>query len=122
MSDTTRMQCKCLDSECVSDAFHETDIGVDQTPRGLANVSLFDCRFCGHRWLHFALGHEAWEQSNRWYRGPLSVHHSRLVTSENALALLASLPWYFYGGTDFDTNGQQGCGPILFELEDLLSK
>ena len=117
MSDTAVVRCQCLDPECGLDAFHETDIGVDQTNSRFGNVSLFDCRACGSRWLHYAVGDAAWTQSRRWFRGPISVKHSRLVTPENATQILASLAWYFYGGRDFESEGRQGCGPVLADLD-----
>jgi hypothetical protein len=117
MSDTADLRCKCLDPECRSHSFHDTDIGVDQTNSRFGNVSLFDCRNCGSRWLHYAVGDEAWAQSSRWYRGLISVKQSRSVTPENAREILASLSWYFYGGRDFETDGRQGCGPVSADLE-----
>ena len=117
MRDATRVPCRCLDPECASDAFHETDLGVDHSDRGVAIVSLFDCRFCSHRWLHYAQGKETWTQAKRWYRGPISTYQSKLVTPDNALSLLASLPWYFFGGEDFDSEAMKGSGPIPEETE-----
>ena len=121
MSDMNSLRCKCLDPQCGCDAFHETDIGVHETEIGVGNVSLFDCRFCGHRWLHYVIGDEAWKQSSRWYRGPISMERSKSVTPETATEIFSNLPWYFYGGHDFDTNGTLGDGPIPLELDDLIS-
>ena len=89
MRDATRVPCRCLDPECASDAFHETD----------------------------AQGKETWTQAKRWYRGPISTYQSKLVTPDNALSLLASLPWYFFGGEDFDSEAMKGSGPIPEETE-----
>jgi hypothetical protein len=35
---------------------------------------------------------------------------------EQAPELLASLPWYFYGGSYFRTLGREGSGPIRVDL------
>ena len=117
MCDTTEMQCLCLDPQCGVDAFHETDIGTDSASSRFSNGSFFDCRFCGSRWLYCAVADEMFSRPNRWYRGPISMTQSRTVTSEYAAEILAVLPWYFYCGSDFDTNGQVASGPVSINLE-----
>ena len=116
MCDTTELRCQCLDPQCGVDAFHETDIGADSTAGRFSNVSLYDCRFCGSRWLYCSIADEVFSRPNRWYRGPISVKQSRSVIPEDAAEILAILPWYFYGGADFDTNGLKGSGPVSIHL------
>lgn len=115
MSNSAHQRCECLVPDCDANVFHETDIGVDVTNSGFSNVSLFDCRYCGSRWLHYAIGDGVWSQSARWYRGPISFRQSRLVTAENAAHVLASLSWYFYGGCNLEVNARRGCGPIVID-------
>ncbi len=117
MCDTTELRCRCLTPECHVEAFHETDIGGVSTSNHFRNVSLFDCRFCGSRWLFCSVADEIFSRPNRWYRGPISMTQSRTVTPECAAEVLAILPWYFYGGPDFDTNGQVASGPVSIDLE-----
>ncbi len=117
MCDTTELRCQCLDPQCGVEAFHETDVGADSTAACFSNVSLFDCRFCGSRWLYCSIAEEIFSRPNRWYRGPISLKQSRSVTPEYAAEILAILPWYFYGGPDFDTNGLKGSGPASTHLE-----
>lgn len=112
MSHTVPARCECLAPDCSPYTFHETDIGVDLNGSVMANVSLFDCCHCGSRWLHYSIGDEAWSQSIRWYRGPISFKLSKLVTSQNASQILGSLAWYYYGGRDFDMDVLRGWGPI----------
>jgi hypothetical protein len=113
MSDRPGQCCKCMEPDCDRDAFHETDIGVDRFDSQFGNVTLYDCRYCGHRWLHYALAQEAWsQQPSRWYRGRITQIQSRSVTPETAVEFLSNLPWYFYGGTDFSSDGRSGWGPI----------
>ena len=117
MLDTGRLGCACLDPECSLDAFHETDIGSVLAGWQLFNGSLFDCRHCGSRWLHCAKVEQDGATISRWYRGPLLARQLRNVTAENARAILAGLPWYFYGGVEFETAGRQGSGPALLECD-----
>ena len=121
MLDTGRLGCACLDPECSFDAFHETDIGSVLSGWQSFNVSLFDCRHCGSRWMHCAKVEQDDAPIRRWYRGPLSARQLRTVSAENALAILAGLPWYFYGGTEFETAGDQGLGPALLEFDPVAS-
>jgi hypothetical protein len=115
MCDTTELRCQCLAPQCGVDAFHETDIGADTTAERFSNISLFDCRFCGSRWLYCSVAEDVFSRPNRWYRGPISVTQSRSVIPEDAAEILAGLSWYFYGGIDFDTNGREGSGPVSFD-------
>jgi hypothetical protein len=117
MSDANELRCQCLDPECSVDAFHETDIGSDSTAGSFSNVSLFDCRFCGRRWLYCSINEEVFSRPSRWYRGPISVTRSRSIRPEYAAEILASLSWYFHGGSDVETNGQKSSGPVSLDLE-----
>ena len=117
MCDVTELRCRCLAPECNVDAFHETDIGADSTSSYFSNVSFFDCRFCGSRWLYCSVAEEVFSRPNRWYRGPISLKQSRTITPEYAAEILAILPWYFCGGSDFDTNGRVASGPVSIDME-----
>ena len=117
MCDTTELRCQCLDPQCGVEAFHETDMGVDSTAGRFSNVSLFDCRSCGSRWLYWSVADEVFSRPSRWYRGPISVTQSRSVIAESAAEILASMSWYFYGGADLDSNGMVGAGAISMNAE-----
>ena len=116
MTDTTNQQCRCLDPQDRFDSVDQTDIGVDETKGRFGNVDLCRCEDCGQLWLHYFVEYEAFSRSGRWYRGLITPEQATIVTPENAVALLASLPWYFYGGSYFDTTGKQGSGQVYVDL------
>jgi hypothetical protein len=39
-----------------------------------------------------------------------------LLKPESVVALLESLPWYFYGGSYFETTGRKGSGRVRVDL------
>jgi len=110
--DTTNQQCRCMDPQCRFDAFDETDIGVDKTNGRFGSVHLNRCKDCGRCWLHYQVEYEAFSRSGRWFRGLITPEQATSVTPETAVALLASLPWHFYGGSYFDSLGGKGSGPV----------
>jgi hypothetical protein len=107
---------RCVDPQCRFDAFNQTDIGVDETNGRFGSVDIYCCKDCGRCWLHYHVEYEAFSRSGRWFRGLITPEQAASVTPENAAALLASLPWYFYGGSYFDTPGKQGSGPVQVDL------
>ena len=117
MSDPDNLPCQCHDPRCDLDAFHETDLGADHTKSRFGNVSLFDCRFCGRRWLYYSIGYEFWSQPRRWYRGLITVQKSRSITPENAVEVLSGLSWYLCSGSEDESVARQGSGSIAIELD-----
>jgi len=115
-ADSTNQQCRCMEPQCSFDAFDKTDIGVDETKGRFGSVDSYHCKHCGRYWLHYHVEYEAFSRSGRWYRGLITREQATSVTPENAVALLDSLPWHFYGGSYFDTPGKKGSGPVRVDL------
>ena len=116
MTDTTNQPCRCLDPQCRFDAFDRIEIGVDETNGRFGSVELYRCKACERCWLRYHVEYESFSRSGRWFRGLITTEQATSVTPENAAALLASLPWHFYGGSYFDTPGKQGSGPVAVDL------
>ncbi len=103
--------CSCLTPPFSFRDYDETPIGVDTTNGRHGEVSFKTCRQCGASWLHYFVEYEAFTKSGRWYRGLMTAELQRTVTAETAVAVIASLPWYFFGGSYFESTGQRGSGP-----------
>ncbi len=93
--------------------YETTPLGVDETKGRYGEVTAETCRACGSLWLRYFLEYEWLSESGRWYRGLVTREMIEALKPERAPALLASLPWYFYGGSYFRTLGREGSGPVL---------
>jgi hypothetical protein len=96
--------------------FDSESIGVDETNCRFGEVSVETCKTCGSKWLRYLVEYEAFTGSGRWYRGLASPEMLQSLTPERAVAALAGLPWYFYGGSYFKSTGQRGVGPLSVDL------
>jgi len=106
---------------CVTPPFHYLDyetasLGVDETNGRYGEVTVETCKACGSIWLRYFVEYEFFKESGRWYRGRVTQELIESLKPEEALELLASLPWYFYGGSYFRTLGRVGSGPVRVDL------
>jgi hypothetical protein len=92
--------------------FVRTEIGVDPANGRFAEVSIDRCKQCGSRWLAYQYELEAFSRSGRWYRGLITPAQAEQVAVPGALAILAGLPWYLYGGSYYDSSGKRSDGPL----------
>lgn len=74
-------------------------------------VSVVTCTLCGTSWLHYLIEQEAFTASGRWYRGLLSSS-APSVAPNTAVEYLESLPWYFAGGSYYNSSGFRRSGEI----------
>lgn len=105
------------DCVCMNPPFHDADydttvIGVDKTSGRFAEVTIETCKRCGSLWLRYCYEIEAFSQSGRWYRGLVTPEVIAELQPEHAPVILAALPWYFYGGSYYQTTGQRGMGAV----------
>ena len=108
--------CRCMAPPFDFADFDSEPLGIDQTNGRFAEVSVETCRACGAKWLRYFVEFEAFTASGRWYRGLVTAERLRTLTPELAVTLLESLPWYFYGGSYFQTTGRRGSGRVFFDL------
>lgn len=101
--------CECCDPEARYDAFDHGEVHRDAND---GEVTILICRKCGVAWLRYFLEFEAFSRSGRWYRGLLPEAFKRLVRNpQAAVPYLASLPWYFRGGSYFGGAAAKSSGP-----------
>lgn len=105
--------CRCMTPPFNYQDFNSASLGVDETNGRFGEVTIETCRACGAMWLRYFVEYEFFSESGRWYRGPVTWEMVWLLKPEQAPELLASLPWYFYGGSYFRTTGRKGSGPII---------
>ncbi|MDI1315138.1 hypothetical protein [Prosthecobacter sp.] len=92
-------------------------IGVDETNGRYGDVSVRTCRACGSRWLHYFAEYESFSRSGRWILGLLPDQLLLPLTALNAVPILDSLPWHYYGGSAFCSPGpQRGTGEVPADL------
>ena len=108
--------CACFDPQARYTLFTRTEVGIDKTSGRYGEVYLYRCTQCGALWLHYLVEYEAFTAPGRWYRGLIAPEIARTVTPENAVAILESLSWHFYGGSYFQTSGKRGSGPIFVDM------
>jgi hypothetical protein len=106
--------CTCLTPPFSVRDFSDNLVGVDTKNGRFGDVSIQTCRHCGSTWLHYRVEYEAFSRSGRWFRGPITPELS--ITAENAVDVLADMPWYFFGGSYFESTGRRGFGPPRVDL------
>jgi hypothetical protein len=104
-------ECRCMTPPFHYLDYLTRDLGEDRTNGRFGEVTIETCRSCGAEWLRYFMEDPLFSRSGRWFRGLVPPHVIPAVTPENALAILASLPWHFYGGSYFETTGKRSNGP-----------
>jgi hypothetical protein len=105
-------ECRCMIPPFNFRDYVSEPLGIDHTNGRFGEVSVQTCKACGKQWLHYLVEYEAFSNSGRWYRGLVTRQMLLTLLPELAVALLESLPWYFYGGSYFETTGRQGSGRV----------
>ena len=106
-------ECRCMTPPFNYQDFETMPLGVDMTKGRYGDVTVETCRACGSLWLRYFIEWEWLSESGHWYRGPVTREMIESLKPEDAPGLLASLPWYFYGGSYFRTLGRKGSGPLV---------
>jgi hypothetical protein len=109
------------DCVCFKPAYDYRDyvmrsIGIDPTNHRFGDVSILICQHCGAKWLFYQVEYEAFTASGRWFRGLLTDDAQAAITPPDAIPLLEQLPWYFAGGSYFQTIGKRSSGKISLDL------
>ena len=105
-------ECACGHPPFVGAEFHRRVLGRDPTDGRDAEVAVEKCRSCGAHWLEYALTDAEAVHPHRWCRGAISKGKAKRVTVASAVAVLESLPGYFFGGSSFEESGYWGRGPL----------
>jgi hypothetical protein len=109
-------ECRCMKPPFDFRDYDPESLGVDETNGRFGEVTAETCKACGARWLGYSVEYEGFSRSGRWYRGLVSADMLSGLTPSQAPAVLAGLPWYFYGGNYFETTGRRGAGPLSVDL------
>lgn len=91
-------------------------IGIDTTNGRFGEVKILMCKSCKTSWLLYQVEYEFISRSGRWYRGIMQPNDFKTLKPETAEAYLESLPWYFVGGSVFDTIGKLGKGTLSLDM------
>lgn len=100
-----RATCTCEDPEARADGFVSTSVGIDRTNGRFGEVTIERCARCDAIWLRYLVEYEGFSKSGRWYRGLVTASIASTVTPETAVAVLEALPWHYYGGSYWESNG-----------------
>ena len=109
-------ECNCMNPTFRSVGSDKVFLGIDKTNGRFGEVSVGTCKACGRAWLQYFVEYEAFSRSGRWYRGLVSPEILDSLKPSDAPEVLAQLPWYFYGGSFFDTTGRRGQGGVSVDL------
>ncbi|MFZ4057380.1 MAG: hypothetical protein ACOYKE_04550 [Ferruginibacter sp.] len=104
--------CGCVQLPLLHTQFNTTFFGFDETAGRFAQVSIDTCKHCGSHWLHYAYEIEGISYSGKWFRVPITAKDIVLITPMNAAAFLCNQPWYFYGGSYFNSTGAKSSVPL----------
>ena len=108
--------CECNDVHAVLEDAEKTFLGTDLRNGRRGDVALHRCPECGAQWLHYLVEYEAFTGSGRWFCGRLHGEAAATVSASNAIATLASLDWYWFGGSYFEGTVGKGAGPVPVDL------
>lgn len=78
-------------------------------------VRIKTCKTRGSTWLHYFVEFEYRSNSGRWYRGSVSPESVENLNPAQAAEVLERLPWFFYGGSYFQSNGARGGGRVAVD-------
>lgn len=110
-NNANKEDCLCLSSG--QSTYTREYLGQDPKEGRFADVYLEKCQICGRYWLFYQYEIEAISRSGKWYRGLIDENKKDLVTSDNSVAILEKLDWYFYCGSYFGISSpKQGKGTI----------
>ncbi len=84
---------------------------VEGSDARFAEITLERCPLCHERWLSYLVEEEGISRSGRWFRGLVPLRS--VVTAQNAASTLASLDWYWAGGSYFDGTVHRRSGPVI---------
>lgn len=65
----------------------------------------------GGLWLDYHVEYEGFTGSGRWFMAPIEQEKAEAIQASEALDWLASLDWYFQGGSFFGGNVSKASGP-----------
>lgn len=116
MSSPSGPACECLNGCSSSLCAVVKYLGTDLRNGRFGDVELQQCQRCGRLWLHYHVEYEAYSKSGRWCHGLIDAETAEQVTAENAVATLARLEWYFFGGSYFEAVNLRGSGPLFVDL------
>ncbi|MDR3154530.1 MAG: hypothetical protein LBW85_09770 [Deltaproteobacteria bacterium] len=69
----------------------------------------------GGLWLRYHVEYEGFSESGRWFKAPIDREKAEAIQASEALSWLASLDWYFQGGSYF-RDVSKNSGPPLAGL------
>ena len=104
------MSCACFEGEWQKRPRFDIE-RVTGTDARYAEITIERCTLCHSRWLHYLVEEEGISRSGRWFRGLISTDTN--VTAASAAQLLASLDWYWAGGSYFDGETHRRSGPLV---------
>jgi hypothetical protein len=105
-----RSDCECLNEELPASCYESTVIGVDSEQGRFGDVAIWRCKSCSRLWLYYHVEYEAFRASGRYFLGQVSEEVAATITAENAVGVLACLPYYFQGGSYFGGGYSQASG------------
>jgi hypothetical protein len=108
-------QCACFHPPFDYRDFHCAEVGIDDTNGRFGRVTLETCRRCGTVWLVYQVEYEAFSGSGRWFRGVIASEDRSAITPRGAAACLEGLPWYFAGGSYFNSPGVKSRGKLALD-------
>lgn len=85
------------------------DLGMTED---FSEITLLRCPLCNQLWLRYFHENEAFSNCGRWYLGAITEGQSTRLQASEAKALLASLPFYFCGGSYYGGIVGKRSGPF----------
>jgi ribA/ribD-fused uncharacterized protein len=108
--------CVCRDDPKVHSRTHIKSVGTDVFECRYGDVDIYCCDHCGQFWLRYDVEYGSYSQSGRWFLGMIDKAFADVIEPGDAVAYLASLEWYFRGGSYYFCEISKKSGPVGVDL------
>lgn len=109
-------ECRCYNPPFDYRDYDSTPMGIDMTNMRYGEVSLKICKHCRTKWLDYHVEYEAFTASGRWFRAPISDEALLSLTPDQVVPFLERQPWYFLGGSYYQSQGKRSSGSVHADL------
>lgn len=102
--------CACFQPDAQHIEFEKETvyIGSDPTRGRFGETQIKSCVSCARLWLHYQVEYEAQSASGRWFRTLIPADSVLLINPFSSVAFIENSPWFFYGGSAYDSTGKMG--------------
>ncbi|MBL8018659.1 MAG: hypothetical protein JNM27_03260 [Leptospirales bacterium] len=105
-----KILCACFEPDARYTEFEKetVHIGTDPTRGRFGDTQVRTCASCARLWVHYQVEYEGYSASGRWFRTLIPADAVPLLNPFSSVAFIENSPWFFYGGSAYDSTGKVG--------------